>query len=41
MNIKFLKFIRLLNLYINLLFKIEFKDLFMRIIDYKNIIFKY
>ena len=32
---------RLLNFYINLLFEIEFKDLFIRIIDYKNIIFKY
>ena len=41
MNIIFLRLVRLLDFYINLFFKIEFKDFFMRIIDYKNTIFKY
>ena len=41
MNIIFSNLMRLLNLYINLLFKIEFKNLFIRIINHKNIIFKH
>ena len=32
---------RLLGLHINLFFEIEFKNLFMRIVDHKDIIFKY
>ena len=37
----FIKLIRLFNLFISLLLNIEFKKLFMRIIDHRDIVFKY
>ena len=41
MNIMFIRLIRLFNLFIYLLLNIEFKRLFIRIIDYRDIVFKY
>ena len=41
MNVIFMKLIRLFNLFIYLLSDIEFKELFMRIVDYRDIVFKY
>lgn len=40
-NVIFIKLMRLLNIIIHFLSNIEFKKLFMRIIDYRNIIFEY
>ena len=36
-----MRLIRLFNLFIYFLSNIEFKELFMRIIDYRDIVFKY
>ena len=41
MNIMFIRLIRLFNLFIYLLLNIEFKRLFIRIIDYRDIVFEY
>ena len=41
MNMILLSLMRLLGLHINLLFEIEFKNLFMRTVDYKDIVFKH
>ena len=41
MNIMFIKLIRLFNLFIYFLLNIKFKKLFMRTIDYYDIVFKY
>ena len=41
MNIIFIKLIHLFNLFIYLFSNIEFKKLFIRIIDYYDIILKY
>ena len=40
-NIMFMKLIRLFNLFIYLLSNIKFKELFICILDYRNIILKY
>ena len=37
----FIKLIRLFSLFIYLFLNIEFKKLFMRIVNYYNIVFKY
>ena len=41
MNVMFIKLIRLFNLFTYLLSNIEFKELFMRIVNYRDIVFKY
>ena len=40
-NIMFMKLIRLFNLFIYLFSNIEFKELFIRIVDHRDIVFKY